>query len=86
MVRRIALDFNLNHSAAVRYGNIGEPFEQKLFADLRDELAERFGGITAYTRAPVRGVWQEIEQVVRDDLISYEIMARDASPAAGARR
>jgi hypothetical protein len=25
-------------------------------------------------RAPVRGVWQEIEQVVRDDLISYEIM------------
>jgi hypothetical protein len=76
VVRRIALDFNLNHSAAVRYGNTGEPFEQKLFADLRDELAERFGGITAYTRAPVRGVWQEIEQVVRDDLISYEIMIK----------
>jgi len=56
----------------VRYSNTGEPFEQRLFADLRGELAERFGGITACTRAPVRGVWQEIEQVVRDDLISYE--------------
>jgi hypothetical protein len=74
VVRRIALDFrfDLNHSAAVRYSNTGEPFEQRLFADLRGELAERFGGITACTRAPVRGVWQEIEQVVRDDLISYE--------------
>jgi len=68
----------------VRYGNTGEPFEQKLFADLRDELAERFGGITAYTRAPVRGVWQEIEQVVRDDLISYEIMIETLDENGGA--
>ena len=56
------------------YSNTGAPFEQKLFTDLRDELVERFGGITAYTRAPVHGLWQECEQVIRDDLIIYEIM------------
>jgi len=49
-------------------------FEQKLYTEVRNELVHRFGGITAYTRAPVHGLWQESEQIVRDDLIIYEIM------------
>jgi hypothetical protein len=49
-------------------------FEQKLYTEVRNELVDRFGGITAYTRAPVHGLWQESEQIVRDDLIIYEIM------------
>jgi hypothetical protein len=56
------------------YSNSGEQFEQKLYATVRNELVNRFGGITAYTRAPVHGLWQESEQIVRDDLIIYEIM------------
>jgi hypothetical protein len=49
-------------------------FEQELYMQVRNELVDRFGGITAYTRAPVHGLWQESEQIVRDDLIIYEIM------------
>lgn len=56
------------------YDNTGIQFEQKLYTDVRNELVDRFGGITAYTRAPVHGLWQESEQIVRDDLIIYEIM------------
>jgi hypothetical protein len=56
------------------YGNSGVPFEQTLFIEVRNELVDRFGGITAYTRAPVNGLWQESERIVRDDLIIYEIM------------
>jgi hypothetical protein len=56
------------------YSNSGTRFEQKLYTQVRDELVDRFGGITAYTRAPVHGLWQESEQIVRDDLIIYEIM------------
>lgn len=56
------------------YNNSGIQFEQKLYTDVRNELVDRFGGITAYTRAPVHGLWQESEQIVRDDLIIYEIM------------
>jgi hypothetical protein len=56
------------------YNNSGIQFEQKLYTDVRNELVDRFGGITAYTRAPVHGLWQESEQLVRDDLIIYEIM------------
>jgi hypothetical protein len=59
------------------YSNSGFPFEQKLFVDVRTELVDRFGGITAYTRAPVNGLWQESERLVRDDLIIYEIMVED---------
>ena len=33
-------------------------------------------GITAYTRSPVHVLWQEREQVVRDDLIIYKIMVK----------
>ena len=56
------------------YNNSGIQFEQKLYTEVRNEFVDRFGGITAYTRAPVHGLWQESEQIVRDDLIIYEIM------------
>ena len=56
------------------YNNAGAPLAQKLFTEVRDELVERFGGITGYTRAPVRGLWQDREQTVHDDLIIYEVM------------
>jgi len=57
------------------YSNSGRKFSQGLYARVRDELVEQFGGITAYTRAPVHGLWQETEsETVRDDLIIYEVM------------
>ena len=43
-------------------------------SDLPDELVERFGGITAYTRAPVPGLSAKSQQVVRDDLAIYRIV------------
>jgi hypothetical protein len=56
------------------YSNAGMQFDQKLYTEVRNELVSRFGGITAYTRAPVHGLWQESDEVFRDDLIIYEIM------------
>ena len=44
---------------------------------MRDELVSRFGGITAYTRTPVQGLWHEREEIVRDDLIIYETMVQE---------
>jgi hypothetical protein len=58
------------------YGNDGTPLPKKQYVQLRDELIARFGGLTAYTRAPVSGLWQEDgEHTVRDDLVIYEVMA-----------
>src|SRR5688572_6721038 len=54
--------------------NAGKPLARELFIEVRNELVERFGGMTGYTRAPVRGLWQDNDQTVHDDLVIYEVM------------
>jgi hypothetical protein len=57
------------------YDNGGRAFPASHYTAVRDELAERFGGLTAYTRAPAEGLWsQPGEQPTRDDIVVYEVM------------
>ena len=37
-------------------------------------MADRFGGATAYTRAPAEGLWKPEGEIVRDRIIVVEIM------------
>jgi hypothetical protein len=56
----------------------GRPFNRMLFEELAVELTERFGGLTAYTRAPATGIWEEQPgRTVRDQVIVYEVMTED---------
>jgi hypothetical protein len=55
--------------------NDGRPFEAADYGRVRTELAERFGGITAFTRAPAEGIWKDGGRTNRDDLVVFEIMA-----------
>lgn len=58
------------------YDNDQHPFPQEEFLRLRDELSERFGGITTYMRSPARGLWKETgDTTVHDDIVIYEVMA-----------
>jgi hypothetical protein len=55
--------------------NHGEPFDGALLADTRAELTTQFGGVTAFVRAPARGLWKEEDgDVVSDDIVVYEVM------------
>jgi hypothetical protein len=57
------------------YDNDGHPFEASEYVKLRGELADRFGGVTAYTRAPARGVWKDdAGGTSRDDIVIFEVM------------
>ena len=57
------------------YDNDGRPFPSSQFAAVRTALMERFGGLTAYTRAPAEGVWSEADgHALRDDIVVYEVM------------
>ncbi|MBJ6800456.1 hypothetical protein [Geomonas propionica] len=57
------------------YDNEGNPFTQDEFLKVRDELSERFGGITTYMRSPARGLWKETKDTtVQDDIVIYEVM------------
>jgi hypothetical protein len=66
----------------------GQPFPRALYKQLKDELVERFGGLTAYTRAPASGLWQEADgEETHDDIVIYEVMTETLDPAWwGARR
>lgn len=58
------------------YDNDGKAFPQSHYEDVRAELTEKFGGLTAYTRAPAQGIWaEEGDSPKRDDIVVYEVMA-----------
>jgi hypothetical protein len=58
------------------YDNQGRAFLNSLFSQVRDELIEHFGGVTAYTRSPASGVWQQEDgSTVRDEIVIFEVMA-----------
>jgi len=42
---------------------------------------DRFGGLTAYNRAPAQGLWNDDGGVERDEIVVYEVMADDLDPA-----
>lgn len=55
--------------------NDGQRLPGALFQEVREELVARFGGLTAFSRAPVEGLCQdEAERVEDDDLLVYEVM------------
>ena len=60
------------------YDNEGHAFEPREYVRLRSELADRFGGVTAYTRAPARGVWKDdTGETTRDDIVIFEVMTEE---------
>lgn len=58
------------------YDNDGKPFPQREYERVRDELTERFGGLTTYVRSPAKGLWKETPTTtVHDDIVIYEVMS-----------
>lgn len=70
-------------------GNDGHRFPKASFDRVRIELAEVFGGVTAFVRSPAVGLWEdEAGEVCRDDVMLFEVMADAIDRAwwAGYRR
>jgi hypothetical protein len=64
------------------YDNDGEPLPRARFAQVRQELTDRFGGVTAYLRSPARGVWRDHEgDVAHDDVVIHEVMVESLDRA-----
>ena len=53
----------------------GAPQPRALFAALRDELVERFGGVTFFTRSPAQGLWEDDDGAVeQDEIVLVEVI------------
>ena len=58
------------------YDNHASKFASDIYGQVRSELTERFGGLTAYTRAPAEGMWGTGNEVKRDDIVVLEVMVQ----------
>jgi hypothetical protein len=57
------------------FDNAGRNIPHAHFARVRDELTERFGGVTAYLRSPAEGAWRAAPgRVDRDEIVIFEVM------------
>lgn len=57
------------------YDNQGQPFPKASFDRVRLELADAFGGVTAFVRSPAVGLWEDdAGGVCRDDVVLFEVM------------
>ena len=61
--------------------NGGKPFSAEQYARVRKELTERFGGITAFSRAPAYGSVRDEDRIVHDDILVYEVMTESLDRA-----
>jgi hypothetical protein len=59
------------------YDNEGQHFGEELYAAVRDALSARFGGLTAFTRAPAQGLWTSEGETTHDDIVVFEVMAKE---------
>jgi hypothetical protein len=55
--------------------NNGQPQPSSLFGEVRGELVAQFGGLTAFTRSPAVGLWEDEGDLDRDDIVIFEVMA-----------
>ena len=55
--------------------NDGRRFGPELYARLREELIARFGGLTAFTRSPAEGLWEEDGERSRDEIVIFEVLS-----------
>lgn len=60
----------------------GRPHGRELFQAVAGELTERFGGLTAHTRAPAEGLWKEDSSgTSKDEIVIYEVMTDELDEA-----
>jgi hypothetical protein len=57
--------------------NEGAPFNPDLYREVREELSSRYGGLTAFTRAPAEGYWEDDGKTTRDEIVVFEVTAEE---------
>lgn len=64
-----------------RSGDAGKAFEPSSFERVKYELAEQFGGVTAYLRASAEGLWKSDHgDLVADEVAVFEVMVEGIDP------
>ena len=58
--------------------NHGQAFPRTVYASVRTELAQHFGGVTAFMRSPAVGIWKDDGGTARhDEIVVFEVMCEE---------
>lgn len=61
-----------------RFDEAGKAFEHTSFEKVKQELAQRFGGVTAFVRASAQGLWKtESGELISDEVAVFEVMVEE---------
>jgi hypothetical protein len=68
------------------YDRGGKRLPRTLFKRTERELAQEFGGVTAYVHTPAEGLWRRrTGHLERDDVVVFEVMVRGCNRGRWAR-
>lgn len=68
------------------YDSHGTAIPKLLFDEVRAELTDLFGGVTAFVRSPAEGAWRDQDgHVEGDDVVLFEVMTAALDPRWWAR-
>lgn len=59
------------------HDNEGDTLPQVKYRRVAAELSEKFGGVTAFTRAPAEGQWKDEGRTEHDEIVVFEVMTED---------
>jgi len=54
----------------------GQPIESRPFEIVKEDLTQRFGGVTSYTRSPAEGRWRG-DRTHIEDVVVFEVLCND---------
>ena len=60
-----------------RADNTGQSFAREDYDHVKDDLATRFEGVTAYLQAPAEGLWRQGTESGSDDIVIFEVMVEE---------
>ena len=60
------------------HDNRKEKFPVEYFHSVRENLTDRFGGVTAFVRSPAVGLWKDdVEDVSHDEVVMFEVISNE---------
>jgi hypothetical protein len=69
-----------------RADNAGQTFAREDFDRVKEELASRFTGVTAYLQAPAEGLWRQGAESDSNKIVILEVMTEEVDLADWYRR
>ena len=57
------------------HDNNKQEFPAAYLNQVREDLTNHFGGVTAFVRSPAVGLWKDSDEINRDEVVMFEVMA-----------